>query len=112
MNQHDGSFTAFSRRRKAGTAKAGNLLFEAGIAMGLLTFIGLILLKLSLNILQPRQMSVQQTVTNAYMTYERALAERIPFENLVDSGSPWPLFPDIDQEQNVVLGRLPGGRAV
>ena len=80
--------------------------------MGLLTFIGLILLKLSLNILQPRQWSVQQTVTNAYMTYERALAERIPFENLVDNDSPWPLFPDIAQEEDVVLGRLPGGRAV
>jgi hypothetical protein len=86
-------------------------LFEAGLAMGLLTFIGLILLKLSLNILTPRQWAVQQTITNAYMTYERAYAERIPFENLVDTDSPWPAFPDTASE-TVELGRLPGGRVI
>ena len=79
--------------------------------MGMLTFIGLILLKLSLNILTPRQWSVQQTMTNAYMTYERALAERIPFENLTAADSPWPLFPATASE-TVELGRLPGGRIV
>lgn len=110
-DQHGRSFTAFARRRKTGSAKVGNLLFEAGIAMGLLTFIGLILLKLSLNILMPRQWTVQQTLTNAYMTYERALAERIPFENLTAADSPWPLFPTTESE-TVTLGRLPGGRAV
>ncbi len=90
---------------------SGSLLFEAGLAMGLLTFIGLILLKLSLNILTPRQWAVQQTVTNAYMTYERAYAERIPFENLLETDSPWPAYPDITSE-TVELGRLPGGRLI
>lgn len=79
--------------------------------MGLLTFIGLILLKLSLNILTPRQWAVQQTVTNAYMTYERAYAERIPFENLVDTDSPWPAFPNTASE-TVEFGHLPGGRVI
>ena len=78
------------------------------MAMGVLTFIGLMLLKLSLNILAPRQWAMQQTVTNAYMTYERAYAERIPFENLTDSDSPWPAFPSTSSE-TVELGRLPGG---
>ena len=78
------------------------------MALGLLSFIGLILLKLSLNILAPRQWSMQQTVTNAYMTYERAYAERIPFENLVADDSPWPAYPSTSTE-NVELGRLPGG---
>ncbi|MGB0291524.1 MAG: hypothetical protein ACPGIA_02995 [Luteolibacter sp.] len=108
---HSDSFTAFRRCRKTRYAKSGNLLFEAGVAMGLLTFIGIILLKMSLNILAPRQWAVQQTITNAYMTYERALAERIPFENLLESGSPWPAFPATSSEQ-VEIGRLPGGRVI
>ena len=86
-------------------------MFEAGIAMGLLTFIGVILLKMSLNILAPRQWAVQQTITNSYMTYERALAERIPFDNLLDSDSPWPAYPSTASEE-VEIGRLPGGRAI
>jgi len=108
---HGISFTAFARRRKTRYGKGGNLLFEAGMALGMLTFIGLILLKLSLNILTPRQWSVQQTVTNAYMTYERALAERIPFDNLVAADSPWPAFPTTSTE-TVELGKLPGGRSI
>ncbi len=84
------------------------MLFEAGLALGLLTFIGMILLKLSLNILSPRQWSLQQTVTDAYMTYERAVAERIPFENLLDPSSPWPAYPAVAKEE-VELGKLPGG---
>lgn len=109
--EHTATFTAFSRVGKTRCARAGSLLIEAVLAMGLLTIIGLILLKLSLNILMPRQWTVQQTITNAYMSYERALAERIPFENLVASNSPWPAFPTTNSE-NVELGRLPGGRLI
>jgi len=87
------------------------MLVESAIALGLLTFIGLILLKLSLNILTPRQWSLQQTVTNAYMTYERAVAERIPFDNLLASDSPWPAYPDTTVE-TVAIGRLPGGSPI
>ena len=87
------------------------MLFEAGLAMGLLTFIGIILLKLSLNILTPRQWAINQTVADAYMTYERAYAERIPFDNLTANDSPWPIFPNISSE-DVELGRLPGGSVI
>lgn len=77
----------------------------------MLVFIGLILLKVSLDILVPRQWSLQQTVAEAYMTYERSVAERIPFESLLDTDSPWPAFPDTDQE-TVAIGRLPGGNPI
>jgi hypothetical protein len=66
------------------------VLIEAMMALSILTVLGLVLLKLSINILHPRQWIQQQTVSDAYMTYERAFAERIPFENLVASDSPWP----------------------
>jgi hypothetical protein len=45
------------------------------------------------------------------MTYERSLAERVPFEDLVKSGSKWPAFPAVQAEQ-MEFGRLPGGRPV
>jgi hypothetical protein len=87
------------------------LLIEAGISLSILTFIGLMLLKLSLNILQPRQWGLQQTLTDAYLTYERAYAERIPFENLTANNSPWPQFPSTSATA-VEIGRLPGNRPV
>lgn len=77
------------------------------MALSLLTVLGLVLLKLSLNILHPRQWALQQAVTDAYMTYERATAERIPFDVLVATGSPWPLSPST-ASQAVTVGRLPG----
>jgi hypothetical protein len=79
--------------------------------MAILAIIGLILLKLTLNILQPRQWTMQQVLSDAYMTYERAYAERIPFNEAVDGDSPWPVFPATSVEE-VEIGRLPGGRPV
>lgn len=66
---------------------------------------------MSLDILTPRQTSLQQTITQAYMTYERAVAERIPFESLLASDSPWPAFPETSTEQ-VTIGALPGGSPI
>ncbi len=87
------------------------VLIEAMLALSILTVLGLTLLKISLNILQPRQWVLQQTVTDAYMTYERAYAERIPFENLLASNSPWPAYPTTNTSV-VQIGRFPGGRAI
>ena len=87
------------------------VLMEAMVALSILTVLGLVLLKLSLNILHPRQWVLQQTLTDAYMTYERAYAERIPFENLLAGNSPWPAFPTTTTTV-VEIGRLPGNRPV
>lgn len=91
------------------------------MALSILTVLGLVLLKLSLNILHPRQWVLQQSVTDAYMTYERAYAERIPFENLVATDSPWPAStiaigaaPAVvkSKTETVEIGRLPGGTPI
>lgn len=87
------------------------VLLESALALSILTVLGLALLKLSINILHPRQTILQQTVTDAYLTYERALAERIPFENLVAADSPWPQHPQVATTQ-VEVGRLPGNRPI
>lgn len=82
------------------------------LALSILTALGLVLLKLSLNILAPRQWGLQQSVTDAYMTYERAYAERIPFENLLANDSPWPIYPTKTTTSNVEIGRLPGSKII
>lgn len=104
---HDGTFKGFLQFGKARSLRRGMLLIEASVSLSILTFIGLVLLKLSLNILAPRQWGLQQTLTDAYMTYERAYAERVPFENLLANDSPWPAFPSVS-ESSVEIGRLPG----
>lgn len=81
------------------------------IALSMITVLGLVLLKLSLNILAPRQWILKQSVTDAYMTYERAYAQRIPFENLLATDSPWPAYPTTASSV-VTVGKLPGGASI
>jgi hypothetical protein len=87
------------------------VLLESMLALSILTMVGLVLLKLSLNILHPRQWTLQQAVSDAYLTYERAYAERIPFEDLLANNSPWPAHPTTNTIV-VEIGRLPGNRPI
>ena len=79
---------------------------EAMISLSILTVLGLVLLKMALNILNPRQWTMQQSVSDAYMTYERAFAERVPFDALLAANSPWPEFP-ATIATSVEIGRMP-----
>ncbi len=103
---HAGILGKVRQVRKARSLRGGFVMVEAMIGLSILTVLGMVLLKLSLNILHPRQWILQQTVTDAYMTYERAYAERIPFENLIASDSPWPAYPQ-KNTSTVEIGRLP-----
>lgn len=78
------------------------------LSLSILTVIGLLILKLSMNILLPRQWTLQQTLSDAYLTYEKAYAQRIPFEDLSGAASPWPEQPR-NTASVVEIGRLPGG---
>ena len=84
---------------------------ETVITMVILTVVGLVLFKGALSTLAPRQWSLVQNVSDAYLTYEKAYAERIPFTDLTDTTSPWPVFPD-KTDQTVVMGTLPGGQGL
>ncbi|MBN8460455.1 MAG: hypothetical protein J0M04_21710 [Verrucomicrobia bacterium] len=84
-------------------------LIEMTVALSILTVVGLIMLQLSLNIVAPRQWALQQSLTDAYLSYERSYAERVPFATLTaNSGSPWPVYPNVSAT-SVEVGRLPGG---
>ena len=84
------------------------MLVEAAISMTLLTVLGLTLLKLSLNVTSPRQWTLQQSITDAYLTFEKASAQRLTFEELTGAQSLWPAQPSV-ATTDVVLGKLPGG---
>lgn len=99
------------RSIRRGAFQRGFALVEATIALSLLTVVGLILLQLSLNVIQPRQYALHQVLSDSYLTFERSMADRVPFETLTSDASPWPLFPAI-QTATVEIGRLPGGRPV
>lgn len=100
-----------SRFRKQRTLLRGFALIEATLSLSLLSVVGLLLLKLSLNVIHPRQYTLQQVLSDSYMTFERARAERVPFDNLIDGDSPWPAFPDVATE-TVEIGKMPGGTPV
>ena len=91
--------------------RSGSVLLEAVTALVLLAVAGLALLKGSLSTLAPRQWALVQNITDAHLTYEQAYAERIPFEELTDSGSPWPVYP-AKSSSTVALGTLPGGSQI
>ncbi len=99
-----GKFRCYRKARSR--RRCGFVVVEAVMALTMLTAIGLMLLKLSLNVLVPRQWVVQQTITDAYLTGERAFAERVPFETLVGDNSPFPIAP---VTVSVEIGRLPYG---
>jgi hypothetical protein len=102
---------ASALRRKKSYRRRGMVLVEATVSLAIITVIGLVLLKLSMNILHPRMSIIQETLADSYMTYERAFAERIPFDELKDPDSEWPQFPDTSTVL-VELGRMPGGSPI
>jgi len=81
------------------------------IALALLAGIGLTVFKGSLDIMAPRQWIIYQNISDAYITYEQAYAERISFEELTSLTSPWPIYPATSTE-DVEIGKFPGGNAI
>lgn len=88
---------------------------EVTVALGVAVFLSLLVMRGSLLALSGNQWMVMQTLSEAYMTRETALSNRIPMNDLIASPSRWP-----DQVadnppysvQSVNLGALPGGKSV
>lgn len=87
------------------------MIIELAVALGLLTAIGLFLLKGTLDVMAPRQWVIQQNITDSYLTYEESYAKRISFEEFTANDSAWPIYPDVSSS-TVELGKMPGGRAI
>ena len=85
----------------------GSALIEAAVSIGLLGFMAMLLMRSSMNSLTGRNWTMVQNLTDAYLTYEVALAERVPFDRLTANDSLWPVNPT-RATSTVVVGRLPG----
>lgn len=84
------------------------MLIEAALSIGLLGFMAMLLMRSSMNSLTGRNWTMVQNLTDAYLTYEVALAERAPFDRITANDSLWPVNPT-RASSTVVVGRLPGG---
>ena len=91
--------------------RRGSMIIELSVAMALLTSIGLVVFKGSLDIMAPRQWIIQQNLSDAYLTYEEAYAQRISFDELTGADSPWPVYPSKSSTE-VAMGKLPGGTSI
>jgi hypothetical protein len=92
MRQH-----ATLLRRRPST---GSLLIEVSLALGLAVMLALVMMKASLLAISGNQWTVMQTLTDAYLTRETALSNRIPWVDLTATGSPWPSM-DASADQTV-----------
>ncbi len=98
-----------------GARQAGIVLMEATVALGLAVFLALMVMKGFLLAISGNQWTVMQTLTDAYLTRETALSNRVPVADLTTHPSAWPdsaLDVPPTMNQTVSLGALPGGSPV
>jgi hypothetical protein len=89
------------------------LLIEVSMALALTAALALVIMRASLLAISGNQWTIMQTLTDAYLSRESALSNRLPFADLTSAQSSWPeLTDDPVPEQTVALGRVAGGQAV
>jgi hypothetical protein len=89
------------------------VLVEASIALGAATLLSLLMMKASLLAIGGNQWTTMQTLTDAVVTRETALANRVPFADITGGGSMWPdVSQGIPDSVTVELGKTMGGKAV
>lgn len=96
-------------RRKS--RSRGVALMETTIGLGGLVVVSLLLLKAAMTATTAQRWTIIQGMTDAYMTRETATAKRVPFDEIVEVDSRWPIHPTIS-EDTVEIGKLPGGLSV
>ena len=89
----------------------GSLLIEVSLALGLTVMLALVMMKASLLAISGNQWTVMQTLTDAYLTRETALSNRIPWVDLTAAESLWPSI-DASADQTVTLGKAAGGSLI
>lgn len=95
-------------RRTRRQPQRASFIIEAAIGYGVLMVVALLMFKASRSVTATQQWTVVQSVTDAFMTQETALANRTPFDEVTATASPWPTYPDL-ATATVIVGRLPGG---
>lgn len=78
--------------------------------MVLLGAVAMIMLEGSLDVMAPRQWVIRQNLTDSYLTFEEAYANRVSFDELTADDSDWPIY-DADSPPAgtvVEIGKAPG----
>lgn len=89
----------------------GSALIEISLSYATLVIIALLTLKASVNATSSQAWTVRQSMSDAYIMRESALASRIPFSEVTGTTSPWALSPSVTTS-TVTIGKLPGGEPV
>lgn len=87
------------------------MLIEVSLSIGVLLFTSIYVLRTNLQTIRPRNWTMMQAVTDAYMSEHQARADAIPFEDLIAPDSQWPAFPQ-NRSTAVTVGQLPRGRVI
>jgi hypothetical protein len=83
------------------------------MAMGLTAYVALLLMKASLLAISNSGWTVMQTLSDAYLSREVALSNRVPYADLMGPGTLWPDSSSVTPTQaTVTLGKLSGGTPV
>ncbi len=89
----------------------GSLLIEVSAALALTCALALIIMRASLLAISGNQWTIMQTLTDAYLSRESALSNRLPFADLTATQFAWPdIAVDPVPELTVTLGRIAGGQ--
>lgn len=90
---------------------SGSALIEISLSYATLVFVAMVTLRASLNATSNQAWTVKQTMSDAFITRETALATRVPFSEITGASSLWPVNPSVSTS-SVTIGTLPGGQLV
>lgn len=89
----------------------GSALIEISLSYATLVIVAMLSLRASVNATSSQTWTIKQTMTDAFITRETALASRIPFDNITGPSSLWASHPAVSTS-SVTVGKLPGGQLV
>ena len=96
------------RHPRTNRREKGSLIIEISLGWGILMVVAILMLRAHVSITTGQRWTVVQAMTDASMTRETALANRLPFEDVTAADPLWPTYPSV-ATQTVTIGRLPGG---
>lgn len=96
---------------KSQRSERGSALVEIALSYGALVLVAVITLKATINASASQSWTVKQSMTDAYITRETALASRYPFDEITNDSSLWAMSPDVTIS-TATIGKLPGGKEV
>ena len=100
-----------TRPRSLTFRRRASFVVEAAAAYGVLMILAIYFLKSAISITSGQRWTIVQAMTDAFMTQESAIANRMPLDDLKAAASLFPTHPNVSTV-TVTVGRLPGGAPI